>query len=172
MLLQHLVLVRVNISIELACVVAFLVGECVMRKSIIVLFVLLLSGCASKPSLFDRCGYHVDASLEPVDIYEEDGLARLYRRLNSDKPVGADVDLIALTEGALMRSGSVDVSRIVQNMTKAQMVDDGAGGLMASSTAYLSANTYRANATAAPIENLCSMQKSLIKQEALLPTES
>lgn len=143
-------------------------GEFVMRKFIILVFVLLCSGCASKPSLFDRCGYHVDASLEPVDIYEEDGLARLYRRLNSDKPAGPDVDLIALAEGALTRSGSVDVSRIVQNMTKAQMVDDGAGGLMASSTAYLSANTYRANAAAAPIENLCSTQRSIIKPEALV----
>lgn len=80
-----------------------------MKKYIVVFVVMMLSGCASKPSLFDKCGYHVDASLEPSEIYETDGLVRLYRRLNSDRLIDPDVDLIGLTEGALTRFGSVDV---------------------------------------------------------------
>jgi hypothetical protein len=139
-----------------------------MFRMISCLLVVGLVGCSSKPSLFDRCEIHVDPSQDAQSIYDEEELRALYARLNGGKPLSPESDVFSMTEGALTRQGSVDVSRVMRNMAKAQMLEGGASSSMAGYTAFLASNTYRTNAWAAPLENLCAQQKRLVRSDAVI----
>ena len=139
-----------------------------IARMMLCLLVIGLSGCSSRQSFYDQCEIHVDPSQDARSIYDEHELRALYARLNRGKPLAAESDVFSMTEDALTRLGSVDVSRIVRNMVRAQMLEEGAKPSMASYTAFLASNTYRTNAWAAPLDNLCAQQRRLVRSDAVL----